>query len=66
MTEVIENSDTIQCYNKNDKCEECGNKPVEFIHFGILTDGKAKKLCSPCFVEKVKTDETVTVQVNDK
>jgi len=61
MTNVIECSDTVQCYNENEECEECGNKPVEFIHFGSLTTKENIKLCSPCFLKKIKVEKTITI-----
>ena len=48
----IERSDTLECYNENESCEECGNKPVEFIHFGILTEKDLIRLCNLCFLKK--------------
>jgi len=61
MTEDIECSDTIQCYNENEQCEECGSKPVEFIHFGNLSTKEVIKLCSLCFLKKVRTNEIVRI-----
>lgn len=44
-------ADTIHCYNENESCDKCGNKPVEYFHNGDLTDNKPTKLCKKCFEE---------------
>jgi hypothetical protein len=43
---------TIECYNENESCEECGNKPVRFLCSDNLTGKKVIKLCYSCFKKK--------------
>lgn len=43
--------DTVDCYNGDETCEMCGEKPVENIHDGDLTGNKLTKLCRACFIK---------------
>ena len=49
--------DSISCYNENDACEKCGNKPVKIIHDGDVTNNKFTKLCKECFVELTESKD---------
>ena len=43
----------VNVYNENEKCDNCGNPPVEFIV--TLDDNESvEKLCAWCFMAKIK------------
>jgi hypothetical protein len=47
-----------KCYNENEKCDCCGNYPVQFI---LSTDSDdIEKLCLECF--SLKPNESKTCQ----
>lgn len=46
-------ADTVHCYNENEVCETCEQKPVQINHSSDHTDHKLKKLCNPCFVDLI-------------
>ena len=48
--------DTLAVYNPEDHCSGCNEGPVEFIHWGALTQGKFVKFCKKCFVKKCNSE----------
>lgn len=50
-------ADTISCYLKDEKCENCNKNPVEFIHRSDLTNDKLVKLCSSCFKNLTRSEQ---------
>lgn len=45
-------ADTMTCYSEKDTCDDCGESPVQFIHWGPLTNNEYKKLCKKCFIKR--------------
>jgi hypothetical protein len=45
-------ADTLNCYNENEKCEDCNNAPVTIQHWGELTNNELKKLCTSCLKKR--------------
>ena len=43
----------ISVYNEKDKCDTCGNSPVEFI---LLIGEKIEKCCIQCYSKKTYTE----------
>jgi predicted Fe-S protein YdhL (DUF1289 family) len=52
--------DTLNCYNEDDKCESCGRSPIEFIHWGTLTNSEIKKFCKDCFKKLCEKEQQTT------
>ena len=45
----------INCYNENDKCQECGVVPVQFIVVPVpnaVVEKKEEMYCKECFRKK--------------
>jgi hypothetical protein len=46
-------SDTLLCYNKDQKCDDCGKPPVAIQHWGPITDNEMKNLCGDCWQKRL-------------
>jgi hypothetical protein len=43
-------ADTINVYNENQACDDCGKSPVTFLHWPPSLEGKEPiRLCTDCF-----------------
>lgn len=45
-------ADTLIVYLEKEICEDCGETPVNYIHWGALTQGERKKLCASCMKKR--------------
>lgn len=52
-------ADTLNVYLENEVCEDCSNSPVNFIHFGALSDDKPIRLCTGCFQKRAAESRRV-------
>jgi len=51
----------INCWNENEKCDDCGNSPVQFIVDNIDDPDKIERFCVECFSKRQQRgDETKT------
>jgi len=46
----------INCWNENEKCDDCGTSPVQFIEFDNFDDEKTKRYCIECFSKMQKKE----------
>ena len=53
-------ADTLECYNPDQICDDCGKSPVQFIHWGSLTQNDMKKFCKECFKRRCEKEESST------
>jgi hypothetical protein len=49
-------ADTIHVYLENEKCDDCGNSPVTFQHWGSLTNYEMKKICKDCMKKRAEKE----------
>jgi hypothetical protein len=45
-------ADTARIYRPDLNCDDCGKPPVIFMHWGPLTGGELKQLCSDCMKKR--------------
>ena len=47
-------------------CDDCDKPPVVYVHWGPLTNGQVKKLCTKCMKKRSETLNCITVTANQK
>jgi len=46
--------ETQRIWKPSEKCDDCGNNGVAFVHWGPLTNNEKKRLCVSCMKKRTK------------